>query len=71
MRDGRNAFRTLTGNPHEDRDVHKRTIVISMLLVSRSRLVEDNVVEVLGHYGFHLSSSFLCFTAPKGATPVN
>ena len=28
------------------------------MLVSRSRLVEDNAVEVLHYYGFHLSSSF-------------
>jgi hypothetical protein len=33
--------------------------MISMLLVSRSGLVEEDAVEVIHYYGFHLSSSFL------------
>ena len=34
--------------------------LISMLLVSRSGLLEEDAVEVFHHYDFHLSSSFLC-----------
>ena len=38
--------------------------LISMLLVSRSRLVEDNA-KVFHHYGFHFSSTFSCkFSSP-------
>ena len=33
--------------------------VIGVLLVSRSRLVEEDAVEVFNYYSFHLSSSFL------------
>ena len=32
---------------------------VSKQLVSRSRLVEENAVEVFHHYGVHLSSSLL------------
>jgi hypothetical protein len=34
-------------------------MMIGMLLVSRSRLVEEDGIEVFHYYGFHLSSSFL------------
>ena len=41
--------------------------LVGMLLVSRSGLVEEDAVEVVHYYGFHLSSSFMmynlkCFT---------
>ena len=35
--------------------------LIGMLLVSRSRLVEKDAVEVFHYYGFYLSSSFLMY----------
>ena len=34
-------------------------MMIGMLLVSRSGLEEEDAVEVLHYYGFHLSSRFL------------
>ena len=34
---------------------------IGLLLVSRSRLVEEDAVEEFHYYGFHLSSSFLMY----------
>jgi hypothetical protein len=34
---------------------------VGMLLVSRSRLVEEDAVEVIHYNAFHLSSSFLMY----------
>ena len=35
--------------------------LVGMLLVNRSELVEEDVVEVFHYYGFHLPSSFFMY----------
>ena len=36
-------------------------LLVGMLLVSKYGLMEEDAVEVLQYYGFHLSSSFLMY----------